>query len=440
MSKTLVPLAAAAAVLALAAALPAAAAPASPYDAGPVGTAQASVQVLPTSLFGLGIDLTSIGVDPSELATAGPVSSTSTPSSPNMLTVDDNGLDCPNAQFSSIQAAVTAASPGAMIKVCRGTYQEQVTIPAGKNGLTLFSVPDLQAVIKAPAAMTDPKAILRVNGAQNITIRHFTITGPGTGGCDSIRYGVRVDAGGSALITDNHITKIRDTVLSGCQNGVGVLIGRNFECTFGFGTVVHNLIDDYQKGGVVVDGELSTADCSGGGVLAPATSPAPQPSNAEVAYNEIDGIGPTLVIAQNGIQVSRGAIANVHHNVVRDNINSPATTTGEGILVYQDSSAQTTVHHNNVYNNTDGIGLYTTSNIEVGWNRSHDNVAYDGLFADSDTANNIIEHNLLFGNAEFDCNDFSVGTNNAPAFVANPWIQDLGYTENRPGLCKHASP
>jgi hypothetical protein len=38
----------------------------------------------------------------------------------------------------------------------------------------------------------------------------------------------------------------------------------------------------------------------------------------------------------------------------------------------------------------------------------------------------------MFGNAEFDCDDTSAG--------ANPWIQDLGYTENRPGLCKHASP
>ena len=39
-------------------------------------------------------------------------------------------------------------------------------------------------------------------------------------------------------------------------------------------------------------------------------------SSAEVAYNQIDGIGPTAVIAQNGIQVSRDATANVHHNVV----------------------------------------------------------------------------------------------------------------------------
>ena len=40
--------------------------------------------------------------------------------------------------------------PGDKIKVCRGVYLEQVTIPDEKDGLTLFSVPALQAVIKAP--------------------------------------------------------------------------------------------------------------------------------------------------------------------------------------------------------------------------------------------------------------------------------------------------
>jgi hypothetical protein len=434
MSKTLALLIAAAA-LALASAGTAGASPAAaPYDAGALGTAQSALQILPTALFGLGFDLSSVGVDSTQLSTAGPDASASSSSSGNMLIVDDDHADCPNAQFTSIQAAVDAAQPGSKIKVCRGTYNEQVTIPAGKDGLTLFSEGYLQAVIRAPLVMTEPKAIVRIAGAHNVTLRHFTITGPGGGACDSIRYGVRVDSGGSALITDNHITHIRDAVPSGCQNGVGVLVGRNFENTYGSATIVHNLIDDYQKGGIVIDGQLPPV----GGELRPA-SPTPPVSHAEVAFNEVDGIGPTAVIAQNGIQVSRGAIANVHHNVVQDNVYSPATTTGEGILLYQVSSSETTVNHNEVRNNTDGIGLYTTSNVEVGWNHSHDNAPYDGLFADSDTSHNTIEHNLLKHNGEFDCDDISAGPYNAPALVANPWIQDLGYTENRTGLCKHAS-
>jgi Right handed beta helix region len=395
----------------------------SPYDGAPAGggaTLSAATPLL-TSLFALGeVDLSTIGVSDAELTTVGPQSSASSTSG-HMLIVDDNHLDCPNAQFTSIQAAVTAAPPGAMIKVCAGTYIEQVTIPAGKDDLTLYSVPDLAAVIKAPPVMTSPKAIVRIEGAHNAVVRHFTITGPGGGPCDSIEYGVRVDSGGSATITDNHITQIRDTPFSGCQNGVGVLVGRNFESTSGSGSVVHNTIDNYQKGGIVVDGQLS----------GPST-------HADVGWNDISGIGPTAVIAQNGIQVSRGAIATVHHNVVHDNIYSPATTTGEGLLLFEVSSPDIQVEHNKVYNNSDGIGLYTTTNTEVGWNDSYDNAPYDGLFADTDTSGNTIEHNLLTDNAEFDCDDATFGPN--PGASTNFWIQDLGYTENKPGLCKHATP
>ena len=82
-----------------------------------------------------------------------------------------------------------------------------------------------------------------------------------------------------------------------------------------------------------------------------------------------------------------------------------------------------TVHHNDVYDNTDGIGLYTTENSEIGWNFSHDNVAYDGLFADTDAINNLIEHNKLTGNNEFDCDDVSSGA----VQRARRWSRTAGY-------------
>jgi hypothetical protein len=393
----------------------------SPYDGGGVATTPAVSPALVTGLFGLTVDLGSFGVGEAELATAGPTAASSSANGAT-LTVDDNLLDCPTAQFTSIQAAVTAAPAGAMIKVCRGTYIEQVVIT--KNGLTLYSVPDLAARIQAPPAMSPGnKSIVTVTGAQDVTIRHFTIAGPGGGPCDSLEYGVRVDGGGSALITDNHITDIRDSPFGGCQNGVGVLVGRNSQSTYGTATVVHNLIDNYQKGGVVVDGQLA---------------PGSTPSNAEVAFNEIAGIGPTPVIAQNGIQVSRGAIANVHHNVVHDNVYSLSPFFGEGILLFETATSQATIHHNKVYENADGIGLYDTQNIEVGWNYSHHNLFYEGLYADPDTRENVIEHNKLVYNADVDCYDDTAGPYAGASW--NHWLQDLGYTENKPGLCKHATP
>lgn len=53
------------------------------------------------------------------------------------LVVDNDLADCPEADFTSIQAAVTAAEPGSQILVCAGTYHESVTI--SKNDLRLLA-------------------------------------------------------------------------------------------------------------------------------------------------------------------------------------------------------------------------------------------------------------------------------------------------------------
>jgi hypothetical protein len=405
-------------VVALAAAAQAVAGP-SPPD-GPTSTSTLTGPIYITAPFALGeVDLSSLGVSPTELLTVGPIPSSST--TPGNLIVDNDLLDCPNAQYTSIQAAVDDAVPGDKIKVCRGVYMEQVTIPAGKDRLTLFSVPDLQAVIMAPPVMLDVKAIVRVSGAQDVTLRHFTITGPGDGICDSIRYGVRVDNGGSALITDNHITEIRDLLsmgnLSGCQNGFGVNVGRqNIDGpTSGTATVVHNLIDKYQKGGVFVDNAGSSA---------------------EVAYNEVVGT-PSSTIAQNGIAVGRQAHGNVHHNKVSQNVYTPSGTEATGMLYFRNPMVR--AHHNDVFLNEDGIGIFlvTNSGVEVSYNNSRNNLD-DGIIVFDQSFDNLIAYNKAFENGMFDCADNSTGAHTGG--VANRWVKDLGRTENKLGLCKQAGP
>ncbi len=103
-----------------------------------------------------------------------------------MLIVDDDLRIARTRNSTSIQAAATAAPAGSKIKVCPARYVEQVTIPAGKDGLTLFSEGDLQAVIKAPPIMIpNPSKSIVLIQAQDVTLRHFTITGPGGGPCDT---------------------------------------------------------------------------------------------------------------------------------------------------------------------------------------------------------------------------------------------------------------
>ena len=110
-----------------------------PFDATGSGVgALAAPNVLAAAPFLLGeVDLSILGVPETELASVGLVGAAadSPGDGPNTLIVDDDAADCPDAAFTSIQAAVDAAGPGDQIKVCPGTYQEQVRIGPGKDGL-----------------------------------------------------------------------------------------------------------------------------------------------------------------------------------------------------------------------------------------------------------------------------------------------------------------
>ena len=216
--------------------------------------------------------------------------------------------DCghPEMSFNNIQDAVNAAEWGGVVHVLAGTYPESVTISknvhligAGMGALSMgYPVgPDsiIQAPPTLPAASQQGSAILIVKGGDNVEITGFTVTGPGPTGCGSIRYGIFVRDGAHANIHDNLIQDIRDDVvpLSGCQNGVAIGVGRQAWGLSGDAEIVNNTIVGHQKGGIVVDNAGSFAHIEG---------------------NTITGIGTTAIIAQNGIQVSRGATATVVGN------------------------------------------------------------------------------------------------------------------------------
>ncbi|HEY7148275.1 MAG TPA: right-handed parallel beta-helix repeat-containing protein [Gaiellaceae bacterium] len=405
-----------AAALAIAAlACTAAPAVADPYDAQLQGR-EFNPQFLLTPLFLPGEDLSDLGVSQAELATTGMQSSEHADHDHNLI-VDDDHAQCPNADFTSIQAAVNASGPYTLIRVCPGLYQEQVDIGPGHDGLVLYSQQPRQAVIKAPAlVMTEPGDIVRVHGSQYVGILQFTISGPlpDTLFCSlTTRTGVRIDQGGSALLFNNRITEIRSTdpLLRGCQNGVAVLVGRNFEGTTGTGWITHNQIDAYQKGAIVVDNTGS---------------------KATIDHNLIaHGPPDMIVIAPNGIQVSRGARADVDHNIVKENSGGQS---GTGILLFQAGSGLVDVDHNDVFKNDDGISLYDSDNESVSHNNSHEQLFYDGFFMDADSTGNTIDHNDAYLNTEHDCHDDSTG--GGTAGTANYWLHDKGNTQNRPGLCR----
>ena len=338
-----------------------------------------------------------------------------------------NNNSCPNAAYTTIQSAVTAAGPGDTVKVCPGTYPEQVTIGPGKNGLRLESLKPLQATIQFPPLTTPPNALVRVNQATDVRVTGFTISGPYTdGGCVGpldTHYGVRVDGGGSATIAGNHITQIRDAnpAFAGCQDGVAVLVGRSFEATTGTGWVVGNWIDNYQKNGPTVDNAGSYGNVSG---------------------NAIDGGGANNIIARNGVQIGRGAGADVDGNTIWGNsytgtafpppAENPDDNDATGILVFSVTNG-VEVGNNYAFQNDLGIDVGTASGVLVRNNLATNNV-FNGLRAESDTSGNVFAENRARDNGAHDCYDGSVGAGTAG--TANTWKNDKGVTQQPPGICR----
>ena len=78
-------------------------------------------------------------------------------------TVDDDKADCPNARFTTIQAAVDQAAPWDTVVICAGTYLEQSTPTGGNNSPS-------QAGSKNGLTITKPLT-LKGAGASKVTIK-----------------------------------------------------------------------------------------------------------------------------------------------------------------------------------------------------------------------------------------------------------------------------
>lgn len=282
----------------------------------------------------------------------------------------------------TIQAAVDLSDATATIDVTTGTFVEQVDIPKTVQVIgSGAAFTTIQAPATLAADINGQRTIVTVRGAGvNTEISDLTVAGPGPSGCGSLHYGIFVRDGANANIHDNVIRDIRDEPLSGCQNGGGIRVGAQFWPTVGTATITSNQIYAYQKGGIVVDGIGSSAIVTG---------------------NAVTGVGATPAIAQNGIQVSRGAVGTLSLNTVQDNQcdhascgNDPFADYGSiGVLLF-DSGSPVLIDDNIIQANDLGIYNFgagaTASNNDVLNNR------YQGVMADEGSIT--VEDNTLSGN------------------------------------------
>lgn len=117
-------------------------------------------------------------------------------------------------------------------------------------------------------------------------------------------FGVAVQ-GASVNVSGSNVHDIGETPLNGSQHGLAIYYATvdngsaaaQPACAAGVtkGTINGNTVSSYQKGGIVVN-------CTG--------------TTVTVSNNNVIGEGPVNYIAQNGIQISRGATGGIKNNVV----------------------------------------------------------------------------------------------------------------------------
>src|ERR1035438_5991613 len=213
-------------------------------------------------------------------------------------------------QFATIQLAVSSVPAGSTVKVCPGTYPEQVTI-ANKN-LTLIGVGPTASTVTVPASGLVTNGVTDIFGfptAAQIFVQNATVTisHMAVDGANDQLTGCGVDAVGiyfknaAGVITDNAVRNVLlPPGLQGCQDGLAINVESSTATAV---TISNNSVRNYDKNGI-------TASVRSG----------PNGPKVTITGNTVVGLGATTVIAQNGIQVGYGASGSIQNNYVADDI------------------------------------------------------------------------------------------------------------------------
>ena len=301
------------------------------------------------------------------------------------LVVDDDKLDCPSAGFTRIQDAVDAAAPGSQIRICKGTYAEQVSISKpldleADSGAVLMPA-SMQANAASLSSGRAIAAALLVSNTSNVTVRGLTLDGANNGipQCAPDLMGIYFqNASGEIDRVAVRNFKLAAS-LNGCQSGSGIFV-QSGNGGVSLVEIHRSTIHDFQKNGITAN-EVGTA--------------------ASIDGNVVTGLGPTAGAAQNGIQIGFGATGAIDNNTVTNNLWAPCTavatctTVATNILVEQSDSIE-------VKGNIVGIsqvGIFVHANLSaVGQNQTSATSVFDGIHIEGDQSQ--VKRNDVFNGAQ----------------------------------------
>ena len=397
------------------------------------------------------------------------------------LVVDDDKAQCPNAQFTTIQAAVTAAQPGDEIRVCAGTYTATTVdkslklrgaTEVGKDRRCLDRTtgenPATDAIVNGAAGAPGFRVV-----ANDVRIRGFTVQNATNDAGISLSkahsgYDVRENliqentfgvylnssgekrsrverncfrdnnrpgsAAGNGVYSDQGVKRaeVEKNVFTGHENAAMIFVGPR-DTQSGLKLNRNLLTDD----GPVILAKVTRSEVShnvslkskGSGIFFGGDV-----SHVRVKENVLrDGAFTGINLRTDS--ASYGTTGPNTDNVIEGN---RVSGFGDAGIRLREGATKNVVRGNRLASNGtgadgDGISLENADNNLVRGNRSEAN-RRDGLRADAASSGNRIERNRMTGNREHDCHDDSTGTGTAG--TANVWRGNRGATENRRGLCR----
>ena len=403
----------------------------------------------------------------------------------NTSYVDDDFAQCPNASFSTIQAAIDAADDDDIVIVCNGTYNESINITKpllilSRNGsdVTFIDGNGSNRAVNISAsgvtfggdgqgfnvsnASSGIAMYTGTRGAGDVDMANNSIVGNVVHNCSR---GIRIDNQGSGATDIYSITVLNNTVYE-CEHGIyfdndedGDLRDNTVEGNEVYGCNSSGIMfyNDENSGEIhgndVLDNEVynisrgiyfnnddsdgaihgndvlnnTVHDCTWEGIYFENNN---QGSNEGDIYENVVE-GNTVHLCNRGIEFENddGSGGDVYDNSIVDNVVHNCSR--DGIRVDNEGSGATDIHgitvlNNTVYNCSTGIYFDNDRAGDLRDNDVEDNTVYDceeGITFENDGNRGDIHSNTVLNNSVYNCSDVGI-------FFENDWSTGHIYSNN----------
>lgn len=330
----------------------------------------------------------------------------------------------PSMTYATIQSAANDMAC-TEIAIAAGVYTEQLTIGRAASifvhgvgaGRTIIRSPAVRAASTLPTTFhPNYTYVIQVPPGLAANFTDLTVDALGNSSCTEDLFAVRFN-NSNGSVENVVIENVRSPGIAfGCQNNIALAATGDGGGSASL-TVLHSTIRNFQKVGILYNGNAS----------------------GPVQNTVVRGVGAQNLIAQNGIQISRGAQAGLVRNTITnihytgDSCLGTDTQVGSGILLYQ--AGATTLQDNIITDVDRGIFLRENTGVQTIFHNRVIN-SYAGISSERNAAGVVsLQDNRVVGttqspalNAGTTCfldtgNAYSVLTENGTSLVLN-WAAD----------------